>query len=405
MTGRRAAQSRLRIVDAFREAMRGVGRQPFRTLVPASAIVVGIATAVAASGIQSTSSAVLATDLAAARAHTVVVGAGSGPVTLDPFTPAIVDALLALPGVSTVGERWSADQPVAVSATGTGPVQKAQLEAATGGAVRPLIVGGSGRAFGNFASSRAEPVAIASPGLARRLGSFDLAQGPTVYVRGQPVTVMAVSGPSERTLEPGSGSGRRALIVPVSTMQQLLQGSAGTATRELVVRTLPGQTLAVARVLERTLTAMGVGELSVRSSGDEAGLTHIARHQSELGGVLAAMVMAAAFLSIFVTSAGTVSRRSSEIGLRRSLGARPGHIAGQVLLEATVVGAVAGVMGASIGAIVVTVNAGVHGVPPTLDLRLLVVGPVAGVLVAVLASLVPAVRAARIDPIVALRRD
>jgi predicted permease len=121
-----------------------------------------------------------------------------------------------------------------------------------------------------------------------------------------------------------------------------------------------------------------------------------------LGGFAVAALLLAA-VGVYGVVAETVARRTREIGLRMAVGADRRRILGQVLREGlglAVAGAVAGLAGGVWAARVLRTL--LYEVTPTDPWTFVVVGPLL-VAVTLLASLVPALRAARVDPVEALR--
>jgi len=99
----------------------------------------------------------------------------------------------------------------------------------------------------------------------------------------------------------------------------------------------------------------------------------------------------------------TVLERVGEIGLRRALGARTHHIATQFLVESTTTGVIGGIVGASAGTIIVVAVAVARDWTPVMDMWTALVSPVAGGVIGLLAGVYPAMRAASMEPVEALR--
>jgi putative ABC transport system permease protein len=100
-----------------------------------------------------------------------------------------------------------------------------------------------------------------------------------------------------------------------------------------------------------------------------------------------------------------VSERTREIGLRKALGARRSDIMVQMLTESVVLSVFGGVVGTILGAGIATVIARVTPIPASVEPWSVAVGIGITALVGLSFGLYPAARAARLDPIEALRRE
>jgi putative ABC transport system permease protein len=101
----------------------------------------------------------------------------------------------------------------------------------------------------------------------------------------------------------------------------------------------------------------------------------------------------------------SVTERTREIGVRKALGARRQEVLLQFLAEAAVLTSVGGILGILLGAgIGVSVNLAT-GFPVSLPLWSFAMGLGFSATVGIVAGMVPAVRAANLDPIEALRYE
>jgi putative ABC transport system permease protein len=134
------------------------------------------------------------------------------------------------------------------------------------------------------------------------------------------------------------------------------------------------------------------------------------------GAIFTAITTAAALLALIIgglsvvnTMFMSVAERVREIGLKKAVGATTVNIMGEFLIEATLIGVIGGVVGYLLGALI-TIIANATTPPGQSTLFLItpaltifaigfasVLGAVAGVL--------PAWRAARLDPVTALRNE
>lgn len=122
-------------------------------------------------------------------------------------------------------------------------------------------------------------------------------------------------------------------------------------------------------------------------------------------GVFAGLALVLACLGVYGVLAYAVAQRTREIGVRMAMGAKPGDVTKMILgrgMKLSAMGLLAGgALAAGLGALLRTLLYGVTPAAPGIY-----AGTAAAlVLVAVMACVIPALRAARVDPAVALRNE
>jgi putative ABC transport system permease protein len=101
----------------------------------------------------------------------------------------------------------------------------------------------------------------------------------------------------------------------------------------------------------------------------------------------------------------SVTERTREIGLRRSLGARRKHIVLQFMTESAVLAAVGGIMGLALAYGLVALVRAVTPIPVKTPLSAVIISLSVSTAVGLFFGIYPAMRAAKLDPIEALRAD
>jgi putative ABC transport system permease protein len=101
----------------------------------------------------------------------------------------------------------------------------------------------------------------------------------------------------------------------------------------------------------------------------------------------------------------SVTERTREIGLRRSLGARRKHIVLQFMTESAVLAAVGGIMGLTLAYGIVALVRAVTPIPVKTPLSAVIISLSVSTAVGLFFGIYPAMRAAKLDPIEALRAD
>jgi putative ABC transport system permease protein len=100
-----------------------------------------------------------------------------------------------------------------------------------------------------------------------------------------------------------------------------------------------------------------------------------------------------------------VSERTREIGLRKALGARRRDIMYQILTESVTLSTFGGVVGTFLGFLLAQVISKVSPLPAAVQVWSVVIGISITAIVGLFFGMYPAMRAARLDPIEALRRE
>jgi putative ABC transport system permease protein len=217
---------------------------------------------------------------------------------------------------------------------------------------------------------------------------------------------------------------RRGIILPVDLMKQVpgIQFDAALSQLKAGGAAAPGYANVTVRV--RDLADLGAVERQIKGLGFQTSmmLSRVQEMQTYL--IFLEIVLAAvgtvalvvAALGIANTLLMAVLERYQEIGIYKSIGASYGDLLVLFLTEAGIIGLLGGSAGLLLGRIVsfgldsaVNVYARHHGVTEPIQVFVFPAWLLAGtllfaVLASVLAGIYPAVRAARVDPIRALRR-
>lgn len=401
MSGRRRSYPRLSGMTFLDEVLAGLLTRGRRTAMTALGVVLAVCSLVALSGISSSAANRMVSrfDLLAATLVTVE-GVEGDPIGI-PWD--VERRLEALNGVRAAGATAAIN-------TGRTLVRSVPLVDPTSvlGVPAPVIAVSPGLAAaakvdlsdGRFLDwgdvSGGHPVAVIGQEVATRLKVPSVADVPAIFVNDEPLTVIGVVRSSNRDRDLASS-------VLVSYPWAAKKWGPTTPDR-VVIDTSIGAAPLVRREAPLALRPDDPATLVAASPPDaEPVRAGVERDAQRLFVLLGLIGLVGGGLGIANLLSMAVAERASEIGLRRSLGARRRQIATQFLCEATAIGAIGGICGATLGVLISVVVAAAQGWTAVLDVRLPLLSPLLGAIIGVLAGLVPARRASRLEPITALR--
>ncbi len=129
-------------------------------------------------------------------------------------------------------------------------------------------------------------------------------------------------------------------------------------------------------------------------------------------GILSKVVGAIAAISLLVGGIGvmnimlvSVTERTREIGIRKAIGARRKDILMQFLVEAMIISGIGGLIGTILGLAIANIIAVSMGLPPTVSIATILIAVLFSAGVGIFFGIYPANKAAKLDPIEALRYE
>ena len=236
-------------------------------------------------------------------------------------------------------------------------------------------------------------------------GTPDKAIGETIKINGYAYTVIGIiARQSDDTLEEGGEDDM--VVIPYSTAVKMSRSGIPSSYVFATVDTTV--TSEATELLTEFLTP-------IYNNDDLFNITAMSELLDSLNSMISMMSLmlgGIAGISLLVAGVGvmnimlvSVAERTREIGIRKALGARRGTIMQQFVIEALMTSVIGGLIGIVLGSILSTVIGGIMGIssPPTFGA--IIVSFSVSVGIGLLFGYMPANRAARLNPIDALRSE
>ena len=405
-----AGADRFSAGDLLVEATADLGSRPGRLMLTLLGTVIGVAALVMTLGFAQTSAAQLARQFNAFAATQLVAapeqartGDGrsvdAGRVPWD-----AVERMERLAGVKRAAVVAEVTLPAGATVTAvpvndpSQPPTPAPRVFATSAHLLDTVEGNisEGRMFDSGHDERADRVAVLGERLAGRLGLSRVDAQPSVFIDGLAYSVIGLISDVQ-----ARGELLDSVIVPTGTARTDFRlGEPGEVQARIVVNS--GEQVGAQTAL--ALAPDEPGSIEVRAPQGRSELAqNVQADVNVIFLVLSGVVLLAGAIGIASITTLSVMERTAEIGLRRAVGATPRQVSGQFMVESVILGLLGGLVGSAVGVLAVLVVSLVQGWAPSVNPLIAVGGVFLGGGIGLLAGYVPARRAARIEPVVALR--
>jgi putative ABC transport system permease protein len=402
-------RSRLTPRDAVREAVMAVARAPMRTVLTSMGTVLAVGTAIATIGLSDSAAGAVSKTFNALRATVVTFSNNRqyfSPPDLTETAEGKLDRLNGVVGAGLIWSLGSGGQLYQVSRTAP-TVQSGQSTIGlpiTAASPRALALVGAhlsaGRLYDAGMDQRGDPVVLLGAVAAQQLGITEVGVTPAIFIGRKELTVIGIV--DRAPMDPQALLG---LIIPPGGATAVAGNFTADLNRQIMVRTSPGAAQLIGRQGPLAIDPLHPSQVAASVPIDPTQLRESVNSSlSTLLLAIALIALGVGVVAIANTTLLSVIQRRAEIGLRRSVGAAPRHIAVMVVFEAVLTGAIGGLMGTSVGVLIISVVCASRGWVPVLDPVLLLAAPAAGAVAGLLAGLYPAWRASRVSPISALQR-
>jgi ABC-type antimicrobial peptide transport system permease subunit len=264
-------------------------------------------------------------------------------------------------------------------------------------------------AYGSFYdfNNGGQNIAVIGQNAAKRLFNEDVPLGRSFELRGQQFVVRGIFKQFDAAPLSVDANFNDAIFIPDTTAQLITSDSA--PIYEVLVRPdNPDQTNQVADTIDHNLlkTHDGQNDFSVLKQQESLAATNkILNLLTRLIGGVAAISLLVGGIGIMNIMLVSVTERMHEVGIRKAIGATNQQILDQFVIEATVLSVVGGLIGVVVSFVIDIALRIFTDLQPVISWWVVLLAVGVSVAVGILFGAVPALKAARKDPIEALRNE
>lgn len=240
--------------------------------------------------------------------------------------------------------------------------------------------------------------------LLRTLFPSGNAIGQTLRIGSRAFTVVGVIDKSSSVMSAMSGGGNGTLMIPYTTAMKMT-GSRKVTSLEIYQKdaTLSDETVdAVEQVLDRAFNGKGNSYTIINMESLLDAMDRVLEMMTTLLAGIAAISLLVGGIGIMNMMLVSVTERTTEIGLRKALGAEPYQIQAQFLIESFLLSFCGGILGLALGELLVLVFSAYANISASITLSSAILGLSFSGVIGLLFGWAPARKASNLNPIDAL---
>lgn len=276
-----------------------------------------------------------------------------------------------------------------------------------------------GRGFSQNDYDKSKKVALIDEKAQKALFQGESAIGKTIEIKGEPFSVVGIVTEKDSyelvinsiedyyTYSNDSSAGN--IFVPESVWPVIYRYD---EPQNLILKTDSADNMAAAGKAAQDILNSSMASSDGSTEYKAQDLLEQAKQIQQLSQSTNMMLIWIAGISLLVGGIGvmnimlvSVTERTSEIGLKKAIGAGKGAILGQFLTEAVVLTSIGGLVGVIVGVILSKVISALNGTPTSINPAAAVLAVLFSMAIGIIFGILPSHKAANLNPIDALRHE